>query len=308
MKVSVFYSWQSDTRSAANRTLIQKALEAATAEVRDEGSIIVEPTVDRDTLSVPGAPDIGATIFKKIDASAVFVADVTIVNDAPPRPTPNPNVLIELGYALKSLGDPRVVLVQNLAFGGPEMLPFDLRQKRVITYNSSEDAPSRADERRGLQADLRRALTLILSAGGVESRSEYPVELAINYTEERRRSERHDYKLQVTLKNSGTRPITEWHVDVEIPTVLLEHVQNLALRVAERSDRERAFLRATQANHHGPIYPGDTQLVMAIDYRVNNEIYMNRGDLFERSVMAKAYIRGDLAAAAEKPVRDLQVF
>lgn len=308
MKVTVFYSWQSDKRSAANRTFIQVALEAAAAELRDDRSIIVEPVVDRDTLSVPGSPDIGATIFKKIDASGVFVADVTIVDDGAYRPTPNPNVLIELGYALKSLGGQKVVLVQNLAFGGPELLPFDLRQKRVLTYKSPENAQSRADERRRLQATLREALTLILSVQSVEPISEYPVELAIDYNEERRQSERHDYKLRVTLKNAGTRPIIEWHVDVEIPTVLLERAQNLALRVAERSDHERTFLRATQANHRGPIYPGDTQLVMAIDYRIDNEIYTNRGDLFERSVMANAYVHGELAAAAKRSVRDLQVF
>jgi hypothetical protein len=41
------------------------------------------------------------------------VADVTIVGRGNGRPTPNPNVLIELGYALKSLGARRLILVQR---------------------------------------------------------------------------------------------------------------------------------------------------------------------------------------------------
>ena len=76
MTVTIFYSWQSDTRAAANRTLIQDALEAAAKELRADDTIAVEPVIDRDTQAVPGAPDIGTTIFEKIDASAAFVADV----------------------------------------------------------------------------------------------------------------------------------------------------------------------------------------------------------------------------------------
>jgi hypothetical protein len=140
MKATIFYSWQSDTKAAANRTLIQDALEAVAKELRADDSLTVEPVVDRDTQAVPGAPDIGGTILEKIDASAAVVADVTIVGRGNGRPTPNPNVLIELGYALKSLGQRRVIVVQNIAFGGPEDLPFDLRQKRVLTYDSREDA------------------------------------------------------------------------------------------------------------------------------------------------------------------------
>src|SRR6266851_4010698 len=162
MKATIFYSWQSDIKAAANRTLIQDALEAAAEELRADGSISVEPVVDRDTQAVPGAPDIRGTILEKIDASAAVVADVTIVGRGNARPTPNPNVLIELGYALKSLGPRRVILVQNVAFGAPEDLPFDLRQKRVLTYSSAEDAPSRVSERRNLQAALREALALVL--------------------------------------------------------------------------------------------------------------------------------------------------
>ncbi len=309
LKVTIFYSWQSDTRTAANRTLIQDALEAAVIEIRNDDSISVTPVVDRDTLATPGAPDIGATILEKIDASAAIIADVTIVNDADEtRLTPNPNVLIELGYALKSLGERRLILVQNLAFGGPERLPFDLRQKRVLTYCSPTDADSRVEARQQLQARLHEALALILADDDQRPESKYPAELIISHENKHIRSERHDYKLRISLKNVGTQDISQWHIDLEIPTRLLEPTTNYARRVPKRSGPDRTLMRVTQDNHPGVIHPGDTKLAMVVDYRVDNQLFMDLRGLFDQSVTAIAYVHDEVAATAEQVVRDLQCF
>jgi hypothetical protein len=308
MQVTIFYSWQSDTKAAANRTLIQDALEGAAKELRADNSISVEPVVERDTKGVPGAPDIGRTILEKIDASAVFVADVTIISRGNGRPAPNPNVLIELGYALKSLTGRKVILVQNLAFGGPEELPFDLRQKRVLTFSSAEDAPERASERRRLQAQLKDALSLILTDGATQIAAAYPAELSITYKKLKIQSERHDYQLEVKLTNKGNKAFTEWNVDVRIPTRLVESPYSFALLVRERSDERQTLLRATQHTHRTAIYPGDTKLVMTIDYRVDSAIFHDLRGLFDERVTAVAYVHGEIAATAEKVVRDLQIF
>jgi hypothetical protein len=91
--------------------------------------------LDRDTLGTSGSPKITDTIFAKILVADVFVADVSIVNSSgPSRRTPNPNVLLELGFAISNLGWDRIVLVMNRHFGGPEELPFDLRGHRIATY------------------------------------------------------------------------------------------------------------------------------------------------------------------------------
>ncbi|NES73742.1 MAG: nucleotide-binding protein, partial [Okeania sp. SIO2D1] len=108
--------------------------------IRNDDSIKVEPVIDRDTQNVAGSPDIVKTIFEKIDEAQIFVCDVSIINkDANSRPTPNPNVLIELGYAMKTLGEGKIIMVMNTAFGTPEQLPFDLRMRRVIRYNMPVD-------------------------------------------------------------------------------------------------------------------------------------------------------------------------
>lgn len=166
MKGVIFYSWQSDLPNATNRGFIQQALENVARAITADKTIEVEAAIDRDTQGVPGAPDIAKTILEKIAVSDVIVADVSIIGGTPDdRPTPNPNVLIELGYALCSLGHERVLLVLNTAYGGPELLPFDLKMRRVVTYNMPESASDRASERRSLEGKLNEAVRAGLTKG-----------------------------------------------------------------------------------------------------------------------------------------------
>ncbi|MDJ0556899.1 MAG: nucleotide-binding protein [Microcoleaceae cyanobacterium MO_207.B10] len=164
MDGKIFYSWQSDLPNNTNRGFIGDALEKAVKSIRNDDSIKVEPVIDRDTQNVPGSPDIVQTIFEKIEQAQIFVCDISIINsnlsnssnrkfiqkilesflnflnkNSYSRPTPNPNVLIELGYAMKTLGEEKIIMVMNTAFGTPEKLPFDLRMRRVITYNMPVD-------------------------------------------------------------------------------------------------------------------------------------------------------------------------
>ncbi len=163
LQATVFYSWQSDLPNATNRGLIQEALERAAKSIRADDSLTVDPVLDRDTQNVPGAPDIAHAIFQKIEKAAAFVADVSIINPGLGRPTPNPNVLIEVGYALKTLGPPRMVLVANTANGPVESLPFDLRTKRVLTYHLPRGAVDKSEQRKRLQQDLELVLRAILA-------------------------------------------------------------------------------------------------------------------------------------------------
>jgi hypothetical protein len=162
-QATVFYSWQSDLPNATNRGLIQDALERAAKKIGIDDSVTVEPVLDRDTQNVPGAPDIAHTIFAKIEKATAFVADVSIINPGLGRPTPNPNVLIELGYALKTLGNPRTILVANTVNGPVEALPFDLRTRRVLTYHFPPGGEDKPEQRRKLQEGLEAALRAILA-------------------------------------------------------------------------------------------------------------------------------------------------
>jgi hypothetical protein len=155
-----FYSWQSDLRRETNHSFIESSLRAALDEI---GSPVfdLEPVLDRDTRGTDGSPDIVSTIFAKIDRAQLFVADVSIVTSEG-RPCPNPNVLIELGYAARSLSWDRVVLVCNQAYGAVEDLPFDLRQRRTLTYDLPKGAGDRV--RKAAAKKLREAFAACLTS------------------------------------------------------------------------------------------------------------------------------------------------
>lgn len=166
MTEKIFYSWQSDSPGNTNRNLISAALESAIEEVKSDESIEVEPVIDRDTLGLSGSPDISQSIFSKIDQSSAFVCDISILDSKAKKPSPNPNVLIELGYAVKVLGWNRVILVMNTEYGKPELLPFDLRSRRVLTYSVSKDAEEKAPVRNSLRKTLVGALKSIFDNHG----------------------------------------------------------------------------------------------------------------------------------------------
>ncbi|MCE9556623.1 MAG: hypothetical protein K8T91_25010 [Planctomycetes bacterium] len=162
MADTIFYAWQSDLPGSTNRSFIEDCLERAVKDLKADGSLKVDPCVDRDTTGQPGSPDIAETIFEKIDACAAFVGDVSIVNaGAIDRLTPNPNVLIELGRATKSVGFDRIICIFNTITGKVEDLPFDIRKRRVLTY-SLQAGEEKAEVRPKLVKALSGALRSIL--------------------------------------------------------------------------------------------------------------------------------------------------
>lgn len=139
MTYSIFYSWQSDLPNNRNRSFIEQCIKQAIKITIDSFDVQLYFEYDRDTRDITGSPDISETIFKKINKSDLFICDVSIINSAAKdRKTPNPNVLIELGYAANVLGWERVICIFNTAYGSIDDLPFDLRQKRILTYNEDD--------------------------------------------------------------------------------------------------------------------------------------------------------------------------
>ncbi len=142
-------------------------------KLKDDASLDVSPILDRDIANIPGSPDVAATILAKIEQSDIFVGDVSIINKRQSRNasgakkirlTSNPNVLVELGYALKALGPDKIVLINNLAFGRHEDLPFDFRHKHVVGYSLSQDDINGkySMERQILETQLEQKLRQII--------------------------------------------------------------------------------------------------------------------------------------------------
>lgn len=172
MGYTVFFSWQSDRPSREGRSLIETALEDAVKRIAADASIdepYRELSVDKDTKNVPGSPRIFETILSKIEQASAFVADLTYCgNRVEGGPTPNPNVLIEYGYALKALGENRVISVMNSAYGeaSRESMPFDLLTRRYpISYSLRDDSSEteRRECRRQLSKRIEDALRAVFT-------------------------------------------------------------------------------------------------------------------------------------------------
>lgn len=143
---TIFYSWQSDLRSEINKQFIEDTIQNAILQINETIKVQNSPRsqdcelkLDRDTIDIPGSPPIVDTIFKKIDECSIFVADLTFVAKTRIKArtnkyklVPNPNVLIEYGYACKSKGYLKIIGIMNTAYGEPseENLPFNIRYLR----------------------------------------------------------------------------------------------------------------------------------------------------------------------------------
>lgn len=158
---TIFYSWQSDI--SKNRNDINNCIEKSIKSLSNAGDIKLDLNLDRDTKNRTGSPSITETIFNKISQCDVFICDVTLVNNSwlnrinNARVTPNPNVLIELGYAISKLGWERIICINNTYHGKNELLPFDIRGHRITAYNIKD-----SDYKGKLTKILKSAISVII--------------------------------------------------------------------------------------------------------------------------------------------------
>jgi hypothetical protein len=161
MPNTVFFAWQLDTPSKENKAFIWNALVEAVGASGVGASAEESPRPEIDTQGMPGSPNIVETIFSRIRACSMFVADISLVGATPSgKRTPNANVLIELGFAARSVGWNRTILVMNRALGPARDLPFDILQHRwPIEYHLSDGTQVREKRYASLSTSLAAALS-----------------------------------------------------------------------------------------------------------------------------------------------------
>lgn len=139
MKVNIFYSWQSDLPNSKNRNLIESCLRKAIRLLKDEIKEVSEFSIESDSRNDIGTPDLTESIFSKIEKCDILIADISIINvQSNYRRTPNPNVLLEVGYASKAISWSNILCLFNSEFGDIELLPFDIRTRKPIVYNTQD--------------------------------------------------------------------------------------------------------------------------------------------------------------------------
>jgi len=142
----VFFSWQSDLSANKTSRFIRECIDLAIEFVQDVETIEAER--DEATSGLTGSPDIVQSILKKIDECELFITDISqcfkidsqnVKEDADlTKVSPNPNVLFELGYAVKSLSWARIICLVNTEYGNVTDLPFDIAQQRVTSFQFTE--------------------------------------------------------------------------------------------------------------------------------------------------------------------------
>lgn len=142
-KYTLFYSWQSDSKDKS-RSLIEKALKDAVDYIKKVYKY--EIIIDHSTINTPGMQSINQTILNKIDKCDIFLCDLTPVDSYEKKEgngniiikqVPNPNVLIELGYAMSVLGIDYIIPVAHLGKWSMHEMPFDINHNRLLVFNSS---------------------------------------------------------------------------------------------------------------------------------------------------------------------------
>lgn len=168
-QITIFYSWQSDLPGNETRNIIQDGIKDAVRLLRDT----VDIEADRDTKGEYGSPDIANTIFSKIDECDIFVADVSAVckyevtdkdGNIKTKYMPNPNVMLELGYATHVVGWENVICVLNADYGAPEDMPFDIASRRLTPF-SLKDGSSKGDAKRFVKSVIQETVEHILENG-----------------------------------------------------------------------------------------------------------------------------------------------
>ena len=176
MAFTVFFSWQSDLPNSIGRGFIGDALEKAIRDLNKKGEHKLDIAIDRDTKDTPGSPDIKSTIFDKIERADAFVADISIITGSrqpKKRFSPNPNVLIELGFAISILSWDRIILVSNEQEYNDHDYPFDIRAHKRITYSLNEGDP-KPEEKKKLISHLKSSIDFVVQRGQMPSMDRTP--------------------------------------------------------------------------------------------------------------------------------------
>ncbi len=134
---NVFFSWQADINES--RKIINKTLEKAAKELNARHADW-HVNITSDTRGEDGSPDIEDAVLQKIREAHIFVADITPIaqleKEGNRKLLPNPNVMIELGYAIRRMDiDKQVILLVNeendaINYNAKDM-PFDINHHKI---------------------------------------------------------------------------------------------------------------------------------------------------------------------------------
>jgi len=103
----------------------------------------------------------------------------------------------------------------------------------------------------------------------------------------RETQQRHDYRLRVTLRNTGTTMLDDWRAEVHFPTMFLEGVnQSEDYKITEEND-------SPYSDSFKRFYPGDQKQMFNIAYYVDESNWHDGSDELRPPVLIKLW-SGDM--------------
>jgi hypothetical protein len=184
MGYKIFYSYQSDINPDFNKIFIQLAIEKAITKLNNQG---LDVSLDFGFRGTPGTTILISEMLDKSKNADLVIVDLTytsskawydsyklnlfgkelrFLNNLIEKKSPNPNVLLETGYAWSQKGYNRTLAIMNIAFGNPEELPVDFKGFRYpIQYDFSEiNITDRTAKLEELSLDLLKAFKTAMKA------------------------------------------------------------------------------------------------------------------------------------------------
>lgn len=135
----IFFSWQADIPD--NTEFIDKKIKQAInsiSKMPEMSGYTIE--YDHSTQNRSGSPSIIDTVHEKINKCDVFIADITPIVTFKDKQIPNPNVMAESGFALRAVGEDRIILLMRKDIGVIEKLPFDIKHRRINCFKVSNNS------------------------------------------------------------------------------------------------------------------------------------------------------------------------
>ncbi|MEI9921886.1 MAG: hypothetical protein WDO14_24305 [Bacteroidota bacterium] len=136
--ITIFNSWQSDV--SQNRKGVRIALNDACNNIYSQFADVDLNVIDSSSNQV-GTTHIPNAILESIAKADIFIADLTTVGVTTDgkKKLQNPNVLVELGYAVSQLGWERIVVLFNKTFGDFKDLPFDIEKRSCLDFKIADE-------------------------------------------------------------------------------------------------------------------------------------------------------------------------
>lgn len=223
----IFYSWQSDIPTI--KAFIRRVIDSAIFLLDETETIEAER--DEATKGLTGSPNIVESIYKKIESCDLFIADITSCYKGVYREdkmSPNPNVLLELGFAAKCLGWDRIICLCNS--DKKSNYPFDIAQNKVISFSLEN---TNSDKALKQLAKYVCGQVTALQSKGPKAKNGQALHIVGSYSPETRMVEENisfkDLKNHLGYKEKTEQLIQHAREEVEgIDSIIIDHQASLS--------------------------------------------------------------------------------